>query len=87
MFKRIKERCVNVKERKEVREDLGFVPSHDEILLPEGTEAARRALRELHSCAGEYLCRLCPKKVILNQRDLNVHLSSRTHRNKLVKYY
>lgn len=57
--------------------EYGFVPSIEEVENPgmDWEELSRR--RRTYNFEGDYHCKLCPKKVIMSERDLNDHLGSK----------
>ena len=44
-------------------------------------------MREMYDFDGEHRCNLCPKKIILNDRDLKLHLESKSHQKKVIEHY
>ena len=87
MFKRFQQKYANVKDNKELREDLSFMPSPLETLHPDASPEKLEKLREEYDFEGDFHCNLCPNKLILNERDLKLHVESKLHKKNLELYY
>ena len=64
MLKRMQERYANVRDDADLREDLGFVPTEEELRFPEATPEQLTKLRDKERAEepGAFFCKLCPKK-------------------------
>lgn len=57
--------------------DYGFMPSTEEVENPGIDWEELSHMRRTYNFEGDYHCKLCPKKVIMSERDLNDHLNSK----------
>ena len=65
-----------------------YMPMEEELAHPEKTEQEIYQEIELkNSFKGQHQCKLCPNKVIMTDRDLSEHLSSKSHKLRLRKFW
>ena len=87
MLKRITNRVVNARDDEELRESTGYRPDDAEIQMPDATPRELKKIKRMLEAEGDYHCTLCPKKVLMTERDMKLHLISNSHRKRLVKHY
>ena len=87
MFKRIRARCTE-KSVKEINAENYTMPTLDERENPGKSWKEVVKTRDLQNAfKGEFQCKLCPKKVLHLQKDLNEHLQAKGHKLALARYY
>ena len=62
MLKRLSQRYANVRDDAELREELGFVPTEEELRHPEATPGQLAKLRDVERSPNKFICKLCPEK-------------------------
>lgn len=76
MLKRIQARYTTNTTLDDLNE-AAYRPGEDELANPGKSLKQLNKLRVKYSFEGEYHCKLCPKKVLNTQQDLNEHLTSK----------